>query len=119
MGSGAGRSTRSLERTMMAPHTPPQVRRAIYLLWLSLGLATLGVIAEWQPAALEDRSLALEIGLLMALMTLFQAALIYLASRRRNWARIVLLLVLFLGGITMVIFPGEGEPWWYWVSVLC
>jgi hypothetical protein len=114
----AGRSTRSLERTKMASETPLQVSRAVRLLWLSLGLATLSTIAEWPLMTPEDRAFELWIGITVAVVTVLQAALIFFASRRRNWARISLLVVLLLGAATFVFFPGEDEPWWYWMSVV-
>ena len=102
----------------MAGDMPVQVRKAVLLLWVSLGLSTLGMAADWGPIPAEDRSFEIQMIVMAIAVTVFQAGLIYFASRRRNWARILLLVLVLLGGITYVLMPVEDEPWWYWASVL-
>ena len=101
--------------------SPIQVRNAILLLWASFAISTLeGVIALIVPGLSED-----EIGRFLwwilagsILILTANVYIIYCASRRRNWARIVLLVMaLFLWGLVLgshVMWPTEWgeEDWW-------
>lgn len=70
---------------------PSEVRRAISILWLSLALSTVSTIFDWIEIPEKDiRHDPMLIGLFAA-FTFVQALLIHLTARRRNWARILLL----------------------------
>lgn len=90
--------------------TPTQVQRAILLLWISLGLGALDtvlgtVLSEPDPGESRYEFLLFSIGVL-SLGALF----IHFASRRRNWARIVLLIVAVVTDIAYIMVPSDSTP---------
>ena len=101
--------------------SPPQVRNAFVLLWASLAIATLeSVIALFVPGFSEEElgnSLWWFLSISFVLLAA-NAYLIYCASRRKNWARVVLLVVtvLIAGAVVFayLVWPSEWgeEDWW-------
>jgi hypothetical protein len=107
---------------MLTPSDSPiQVRNAFLLLWASFALTTLeSIIALFVPELIDAElryllwsSIAVSFLLLVA-----NAYFIYCASRRRNWARIVLLALLLLSqvlvSVTRVMWPtalGDEDFW--------
>jgi hypothetical protein len=107
---------------MLTPSDSPiQVRNAFLLLWASFALTTLeSIIALFVPELIDAElryllwsSIAVSFLLLVA-----NAYFIYCASRRRNWARIVLLALLLLSqvlvSVTRVMCPtalGDEDFW--------
>jgi hypothetical protein len=101
--------------------SPTQVRNAFLLLWASLALITLeSIIALFVPGFIEVElrhllwwSMAFSFVLATA-----NAYFIYCASRRKNWARIVLLALFLLFqvliSVTRVMWPTElgDEDFW-------
>lgn len=88
------RSTRSLERTLLARRgAPTSVRAAIVLFCVSIaiGLAQLPVDLSRSPSRLDTFVIAPTIGF---------AACVFLAAFRRNWAR-YLLVLWFVGGLVV------------------
>jgi hypothetical protein len=80
---------------------PTQVRNAFLLLWGSFALATIeSVIALFGLGFSDDEPLYVYLSWLFLAIALVlivaNAYVIYCASRRRNWARIVLLALLLL-----------------------
>lgn len=109
---------------MLTPiDSPTQVRNAFLLLWASFALATIEtVISFFGLEFTDDESvyvylpwlfLAIAFALLAA-----NAYVIYCASRRRNWARIVLLALLLLSVASTLamhlMWPAElgDEDFW-------
>jgi hypothetical protein len=95
---------------------PPQVRRAIKFLWASfvLGLIDSVHVFDIDSEALE---FAGAIFFLLVLVNAVFAFLIVSASKRRNWARIVLLISVVVTTFAYFLFPSEtADPWW---SVAC
>ena len=96
---------------MEAVESPNQVRNAVALLWSSLVLTSVHVLAttsppedafDWVPWAVY------------AIVTYVNGYLIYSVSRGENWARKLLLLItVAIAGATLVWPPELGiDPWW-------
>ncbi len=120
--SGYARLYRKHWHTMLIPiDAPTQVRNAFLLLWASLALTTIdSAIALIAPEFIDPELsylfwwwIALSFVLIGA-----NAYLIYCASRQRNWARIVLLVVLLsivaLNLAIRFIFPTEWSSNDFW-----
>jgi len=90
---------------------PGQVRKAVALLWGSLFLTNVDVFASGAPA--ED-FFDWVMWLVFAAIIGFNAYLIYLVSRRTNWARVGLLIItVAILGATLLWPPEIGtDPWW-------
>ena len=73
---------------------------AITLLWLALAFSLIRVVADTDHAAIPV-PLALVYGLLVLVFAV-KAFFIYKISKRRNWARIVYLVVVAVGSIRVV-----------------
>lgn len=100
----------------MLLETPPQARRAIYLLWMSLFLSIVDSALSLEP--IEEAGPEFQILMAAVLVRTFaiSALLIYFASRRHNWARIVLLLLTVIGLSMYYVWPPDftAHPWWSW-----
>ena len=97
---------------------PPQVRRAVQFLWASfvLGLIDSIHILEVDPEALEVAGTIL---FLLVLVNAFFAFLIVSASRRKNWARILLLVSVVVTTLAYFLFPSESpDPWLSVASII-
>jgi hypothetical protein len=107
---------------MLTPiDSPTQVRNAFLLLWASFALTTFESVLAFFVTELIDAELRYLLWSSMAvsfLLLIANAYFIYCASRRRNWARIVLLALLLLSqvlvSVTRVIWPAElgDEDFW-------
>ena len=97
--------------------TPPQVRRAVVLLWVALALS----IAQWFLDA-ETLAMADEPGfdaVFWGLVTLSYGAtavLIHFTARAKNWARILLLLGT-VAGTGLMLFPWEPDYYASWTPI--
>jgi len=91
--------------------TPMQVRNATSLLWASLLLTSVEALASASPP--ED---GFDWGLwfLYAIATGANGYIIYCASRRQNWARIVLFVITALVVVATASWPPDigSDPWW-------
>lgn len=96
---------------MEVVETPGQVRNALALLWASLLLTNVDVLASGLPA--EDFFDA-AMWLVLSAIVGFNAYLIFLVSRRKNWARIALLIITVLVAGAVLAWPPEigSDPWW-------
>jgi hypothetical protein len=105
----AGRSTGSLERTMIvAPDAPPQVRRAFILLWVSVAIGIAQAIYETLALpAIESYAIA-TLAIILGVIAIY-AVVVYLAARRRNWARYTLLVWSVGGLIAYIGFVGPSS----------
>ena len=96
---------------MQSLEAPDQVRNAVALLWASLLLTNVDVFASGMPA--ED-VFDWIMWLVFAAIIGFNAYLIFLVSRRKNWARIGLLIITVLVAGAVLTWPPEvgSDPWW-------
>ena len=90
------------------------MRRAVILLWAALVLAILESVLDPEFATLEGEGTFhyvfwIAVGFSYAL----NGALIYFAWRRRNWARIALL-VLTAGGLALMLYPWSDDYFAGW-----
>jgi len=102
----------------MTSERPIQVRRAVALMWGSLALGYILAIPAWEPVPEDLKEYEVFAWIAVCVGFAIPAALIYFISRRRNWARITLLL-LTVGGIALwVAFwnADPAEPLWSKVS---
>ena len=90
---------------------PIIVKVAIGILSLSWGWALLSLV-ELEPMWPEHKDLAA----LQAGYMIFQATMIFFASRRRGWARVLLALNVVLGLAVLVLFPGDVGSLLEWFS---
>jgi CDP-diglyceride synthetase len=98
---------------MEASEAPHQVRNAVALLWASLALTTIDAVLSVAGNWPED-DLEWGMWLFYAIATAANGYLIFSASRRKNWARIVLLIITAFVTALALIWPPEIEtdPWW-------
>jgi hypothetical protein len=92
--------------------TPAQVKRAVVLLWISLGLGAVQLLTSTKPLDPDDREWRLIAFAVSTAVWLIIAALIYLISRRHNWARMAYLALFVLTLAGNAFFPFDSEPWW-------
>lgn len=106
---------------MLQPDTPPQVRQAIILLWITQLLV---VVDAGLTLMFPEPDMAGETGFLvivfLVLLGLY-ATLISFAARRKNWARITLLVIAVINTAGYFLLPSETPaPWWteanFWLS---
>ena len=76
------------------PRTPPTVRRALWLIWLSLAMGVLRVILG--NAALIPGISILPLLMTMSISYVLKVGLVLLVAERKNWARIVFLVLFIL-----------------------
>ena len=98
----------------MPGDAPIQVRRAIGLLWASLIIGALSTIPAWEPLPEEVKEFETWLWGVMAFSLAVPALLIFFVSRRKNWARVLLLLLTLFGVASYLAFPTElgSEPGW-------
>jgi hypothetical protein len=98
---------------MLQPDAPPQVRQAIILLWITQLLvvidAGLTLIFPEPDTGGETGFLALVFLIILGLY----ATLITFAARRKNWARITLLIFALISTLGYFLLPSDiPAPWW-------
>jgi hypothetical protein len=97
---------------------PDQIRRAVILLWISLGI---GVFETALTFFLDSLSDGLgDLWIMFGVGYLFYAFLICRASQRKNWARVALLAIT-AAGMTLLFIPSfqpSDETVWWWVSTI-
>jgi hypothetical protein len=93
----------------VASDAPPQLRRAISLLWLSVLIGVVEAVYDTLTLpVVEDYALG-ALALILAIIAIY-AAVVFLVSRRRNWARYVLLVWTVGGALTYLIILGGELP---------
>jgi hypothetical protein len=104
----------------MASERPIQVRRAVALLWTSLALTIVLAITVWEPFPEDLKEYEALTYAAIGIGYAISAALIYLASRQRNWARVILLLFTVVGVAAYLAPWGDDpiEPLWSKVSTI-
>ena len=98
---------------MTVTNAPAEVRKAFVLLWAAFAISLAeGVLALLIEPPADDT--ATEMWLLTIVAFAAGAYFIYSASQRRNWARIVLLVVTSVTIAAYVAWPVNWteEPWW-------
>src|SRR4051812_10418393 len=103
---------------------PAQVRRAVMLLWFVLFAAVVATVLTFNTFAAEMAAVTSTPGAASLMWSIFAAVFILNAilvvyiSRRKNWARI-LLLILTIFGLAVMLWPeiySNSLPWDWWVS---
>ncbi len=84
---------------------------------MALLVNCVGSVLNLEPLTDEDLSFNTSMVIILGAVFSTNALLIYVASRRRNWARIMLLLLTIAGLSLYVIWPTDffSDPWWSWV----
>jgi hypothetical protein len=104
---------------MLQPDTPPQVRQAIVLLWITQILV---VIDAGLTLIFPEPDTAGETGFLVLVFLIIlglYATLITFAARRKNWARITLLVFAVISIAGYFLLPSETPaPWWTEANIL-
>lgn len=106
---------------MPQPNTPPQVRQAIILLWITQLLV---VVDAGLTLLFPEPDVAGETGFLIIVFLIvlgLYATMITFASKRKNWARIALLISAVITTTGFFLLPSETpDPWWteanFWIS---
>ena len=98
---------------MLQPGTPPQVRQAIILLWITQLLVVIdAVLTMIYPEPDVAGETAFLVVIFVIILGLY-ATLIIFASRRKNWARITLLVFAVISTAGYFLLPSETPaPWW-------
>lgn len=106
----------------LLPDAPTQVRGAIALLWVSLAMSIALTVFEWEPISTPEEAPQFELLLFGSMVVGYAipALLISMASRRRNWARILLLAFTALWiGLYVAYWDEEtAEPPWSGAATL-
>ena len=90
---------------------PAQVKTAITLLWLSLLISIVDALVTVIP---EEKDIRVALSVIVAATFVLWGLLIHFTSRRRNWARILLLTLTVLGLALYFVWPEDLllAPWW-------
>lgn len=106
-------------KQMLQPDAPPQVRQAIILLWITQLLV---VVDAALSMLYPEPDMAGETAFLVVLFVIvlgLYATLITFASRRKNWARITLLVFAVISIAGYFLLPSETPaPWWTEANIL-
>ena len=104
----------------MAPERPIEVKRAVALMWTTLVIGIALLIPEWTEMPPELKEYEVLFWASMGIAYAIPATLIFFVSRRRNWARILLLLFTLAGtAIYLAMWNEEPtEPLWSTVSTV-
>lgn len=96
---------------------PPQVRRAILFLWMSVALGFVEFIfLVMNPDPDIADMLGFLMGFTLIVLGAYCAAIVF-AARGRNWARVFLLLFVVLTVAGIIMLPPETpQPWWVLVA---
>lgn len=106
---------------MFQPDTPPQVRQAIILLWVTQLLVVIdAVLTMIYPEPDMSGETAFLVVVFVIVLGLY-ATLITFAARRKNWARITLLVIAVINTAGYSLLPSETPaPWWteanFWLN---
>lgn len=98
---------------MSQPDTPTQVRRAIILLWITQVLVVVdAVLSMMFPEPDMPGETGFLVIVFLVLLGLY-ATLITFAARRKNWARITLLVLAVISFAGYFLLPSDiPAPWW-------
>jgi hypothetical protein len=98
---------------MTLSSAPAQVRNAFVLLWAAFAISLADGIIQLLVEP-PDNEVAIEMWAFTVVAFAASAYFIYSASRRRNWARIVLFLITLVTIAAYVAWPVNWteQPWW-------
>jgi hypothetical protein len=82
-------------------YCPKRVRQAVLLLYISIGIGILKAMIEFPDLPLKPGYVVPFIGLMAAVNAIW-LFLIYMTGKGKNWARIILLVMLALGSLLMI-----------------
>lgn len=104
----------------MSSDAPVQVRRAVALMWASIGIGILFTIPALEPIDPEAEEFEAAMWAVMTISFLIPAVLVVFVSRRKNWARIAMLILTIVGIASYLAFPSEmtAEPMWSIASTI-
>ena len=95
---------------------PVEVRRAVILLWVSLIGGFIASAGDFVSALAEESEVGwLFLGVFFLGGFLLMAIPILFVARRRNWARIVILVLTIAGVAAEFWFPPEGASLREWI----
>lgn len=98
---------------MSQPNTPPQVRRAIVLLWIAQVLVVIDAVFSMIYPEPDTGGETTFLVVVFVIVLGLYATLITFAARRKNWARITLLVFALITIAGYVWLPSEAPaPWW-------
>ena len=92
---------------IVAPDAPAQVRRAFILLWASVAIGIAQAIYETVTLPTIESYALVALALMLAITAAY-ALIVYLAARRRNWARYILLVWTVAGLFVYIGFVGRS-----------
>jgi hypothetical protein len=102
-----------LNKSMLPPDTPPQVRHAILLLWIAQVLVVIDAVLSMmypEPDTADETTFLVVV--FVILLGLY-ATLITFAAKGKNWARITLLVLALITVLGYFLLPAEiPSPWW-------
>jgi hypothetical protein len=81
----------------MSSDAPVQVRRAVALMWASLAIGILFTIPALEPVDPEAKEFEAAMWVVTTISFLIPAVLIVFVSRRKNWARVAMLILTIVG----------------------
>ena len=93
-----------MTKTLIQPNSdimPVEIRRAVGVLWLSLLLNFVAMVADWRHVSRYGSGFTLFVQIVPII---FLALLIWKISQGRSWARITWLLLFAGGGLITVLF---------------
>ena len=94
---------------------PTQVRRAVILLWITLLISIAAMPFEFDWAAWKDEPVWLFCFMFIVGYGISALPIVFVA-RRRNWARIALLLLTILGLLGTAYAWSYIDSWWSLIS---
>ena len=108
---------------MFQPDTPPQVRHAIVLFWITQLLVVIDAVLSMIYPEPDTAGDAAFVVLAFLVVLGLYATMITFAARRKNWARITLLVFTVITAAGYFLLPSETPaPWWaeanIWLSFI-
>jgi hypothetical protein len=82
-------------------YKPKRVQQAVFLLYINIGIAVLRCIIEFPDFSSKPRYIGPFISLMVVVFATW-LFLIYMTGNGKNWARIILLIMLTLGILSMI-----------------
>jgi len=104
---------------MLQPDTPPQIRQAIILLWVTQVLVVIDAVLTMIYPEPDMAGGTVFLVVLFVIVLGLYATLITFASRRKNWARITLFVFAVISIAGYFLLPSETPaPWWTEANIL-
>jgi hypothetical protein len=94
---------------------PSRVRIAVRLLWISLIAATVASLWDIGTSPEHSETRTEDVLWLAGAAISLGAIPVYFISRRSNWARVLMLVLVLLSGVAAIFLWGAGEPFDHWL----